>query len=156
LKKAVNMSETNRFGNDDDSDSSVNSQTVEMGEDSKENNGDDEETQSLSNIVQIVHPAAVSPNAEGVIEVIDDFHFSSRICNDLRLQGRRSFTWKGVEWSSFLICSPTHSLGLFLGYNDPSSLPDDFVAHLSFRYFLLNSDGEEIFSGKNFLEFVFK
>jgi hypothetical protein len=153
FEESSDMSETNRFGNDDDSDSSVNSQTVETGEDSKENNGDEEETQSLSNIVQLVHPAAVSPNAEGVIEVIDDFHFNSRTFNDQRLQGRRSFTWKGAEWSNFLICSPNHSVGLFLGYNDPSSLPDDFFAHLSFRYILLNSDGEELFPGKNLLLF---
>jgi hypothetical protein len=71
-------------------------------------------------------------------ELIDEFHvtdFSMR-----RQLFGKSFTWKGVRWSTMVDTGTTTGIGLFLGFETSAPLPDDFYEAVEYMYSLLTMD----------------
>jgi hypothetical protein len=57
------------------------------------------------------------------------------------------FVWKGVEWTTFLVVQ-NGMMGVYLGYEHPESLPDNFRANIAYRYTLLTMAGKELDEGE--------
>lgn len=61
--------------------------------------------------------------------------------------------WRGAEWTSLLVIEKG-SLGVFLGYEDMSKLPDNFRCKISFTYTLLDKDDNCIAVGQHHIHIL--
>jgi hypothetical protein len=84
--------------------------------------------------------------AMSYFKFIDEFHLTDLSVQKI-LRGK-AFTWKGVEWSTELHAKTTGDIAVYLGFETPSTLPDDFSEPVEFRYSLLSMDNVELCSGK--------
>lgn len=122
---------------DDDSISSVDSVEVQAGE--YENGvGNEEETEENS-VTDLVTPSSTLKEyaypvsgQNGLLFFREEFILDGRGAPEYRRKSR-PFLWKGVEWTILLIFK-SDGIGLFFGYDDPTSLPSDFVANVSFIF----------------------
>jgi hypothetical protein len=78
-------------------------------------------------------------------EFIDEFHLTD-FSVEKSLIGK-SFTWKGVEWSTQFVAKTTTDIDIFLGFENPVTMPDGFCEPLEFYYSLLTMDNVKVKSG---------
>jgi hypothetical protein len=79
-------------------------------------------------------------------EFIDEFRVTDFSVE--RSQRGKPFTWKGVNWSTELLAKTTGDIGVYLGFETPSTLPDGVSEPVEYSYSLLTMDNVELLSGK--------
>jgi hypothetical protein len=121
---------------------SVDSREVNRDEDPLVNT-EDEETQSLDQqVVTSTIPPEIHPNKDSIYEWTEDFDFQIQNMyqfNDHRMSSQKPFKYKDCVWTTLVIVSKT-GISAFLGFNDATSLPNNWNCHLTFHYCLMHGD----------------
>lgn len=87
------------------------------------------------------------------ISWIDEFdlNFTETMNPEIPLMVHSKFTWRfrDLLWSSLIVIKLSeNNVGVFLGWNEPSSVPPTFSIKLAFQYDLLDNNNRVLCKGK--------